>query len=150
MSERYILGGHGDHVLVARLSREECLACLAQAPLGRVAMTVGALPAVRTVRFALAEEHVVFRVASESRFRRAVANTVVVFQVDHFDEQARQGWCVEVHGIGHEVTDPDVASRLGRLPLEALGDDPTRDLFVRIPITSVSGQRVRWPLGAGG
>jgi len=134
-------------VLVVKLDRGECLAYLAQAPLGRVALTVGALPAIRSVRFALTEDHVVFRVASGSRLRRAVVNTVVVFQADHYDEHARQGWCVEVHGVGHEVTDPNTMAQLRMLPLEPMGESPTSDHFVRVPTTSVSGQRVQWPAG---
>ena len=136
----------GASPLIIKLDQEDCLTLLAQAHVGRVAVSIDALPAVRTVRFALAGGAIVFRVAPNSRLRRAVANAVVAFHADHYDEQARHGWSVVVRGVGEEVNDADVVAQLRSLPLEAWADTPTGDCFMRIPMSMVSGERVLWSL----
>ena len=70
--------------MVTPLGDEDCLRLLGSASIGRVALTIGALPASRTVRFALTPGRIVFRIASDPRLRQAVG-AVIAFQVDHFD-----------------------------------------------------------------
>jgi uncharacterized protein len=105
-----------------RLNPQECLARLVPAPIGRVAVSIDALPTVRSVRFALIGDSVVFRVAPESRLRRAVVGTVIAFHADHYDEGERQGRSVVIHGVADEVKDPTTVAQLRALPLEAWAD----------------------------
>lgn len=130
--------------VVSRLAPEDCLDLLGGAAVGRVAVCVGALPAIRTVRFALAGGHIVFRVAPRSTLSRAAAG-VVAFHVDHYDPEALEGWCVQVVGHSEAVTEPSLLTELGRLPLEAWTPTAESDLFFRVPLASISGQRIRWP-----
>ena len=135
-----------DTPTVTRLDRPQCLALLGSVPVGRVAVNVGALPAIRTVRFALTGAHVVFRVAKGSTLSRAAAG-VVAFQADHYDGVDRHGWCVQVVGRSEEVTDPVEVDDLTGLALEAWGLGGAGDSFFRLPLAKVSGERVRWPAG---
>lgn len=135
--------------MVTPLSYDECLELLAAAKVGRVALNVGALPSIRTVRFALSAGHVVFRAAPGSALARA-AMGVVAFQADHFDPDAGTGWCVEVVGHSEAVTHPTLVGELARLPLEAWAAGGLRDHFFRVRLDRVGGQRVSWPvLGVG-
>lgn len=129
-----------------RLGRTECLSLLASVPVGRVAVNVGALPAIRTVRFALTAAHVVFRVANGSTLARAAAG-VVAFQADHYDRADRHGWCVQVVGRSEEVTEPADVDVVTALALEPWGTCGAGDRFFRLPLAKVSGERVRWPAG---
>jgi nitroimidazol reductase NimA-like FMN-containing flavoprotein (pyridoxamine 5'-phosphate oxidase superfamily) len=137
----------GPKPTIVKLTPEDCLTLLGQTRIGRVAVSIDALPAVRTVRFVLASGNIVFRAATDSRLREAVTNAVVAFQADHCDDAARQGWSVLVRGVGEEVNDADSVAQLRSLPLEPWADSPTGDRFLRIPISMVSGERVFWPLG---
>jgi nitroimidazol reductase NimA-like FMN-containing flavoprotein (pyridoxamine 5'-phosphate oxidase superfamily) len=127
-----------------RLSRDECLALLGQVSLGRVAISIDALPAIRTVRFALAPDHVVFKVGATSRLRRAAANAVVAFHADHCDEACRRGWSVLVQGLGEEVTSPSTVDSLRALPLAPWSHESAGDTYMTISLTHVSGERATW------
>jgi uncharacterized protein len=130
--------------IVVKLDPVECLALLAHAPIGRVALSIGALPAVRTVRFALSDGSIVFRVAPNSQLLRAAAGAVVAFHADHYDEQAGDGWSVVAHGACEEITNVDALTSMRALPMVPWADTPTGDHFLRIPITMITGERVRW------
>jgi uncharacterized protein len=128
--------------IITRLTVDECLARLALAPIGRVAITIDVLPAVRTVRFALDNDGVVFRVANGSRLQAATNNMVVAFHADRYDEPSRSGWSVEVRGVARPVSDEHSVERLGRLPLESWSDAPDADTFVHIPTAVIRGEEV--------
>jgi uncharacterized protein len=107
-------------------------------------VTVGALPAIRTVRFALTPAHLVFRVAPGSTLRRAVAG-IVAFQADNYDATAGQGWCVQVVGHSEEVTEQRLIEELEGLPLESWAPAGASDHVFRMGLGSVTGEWVEWP-----
>jgi uncharacterized protein len=123
------------------LTREECLALLPTMPVGRLVFTDRALPAIVPVNFAVDHGYVVVRTGASSTLAAAVRGSVVAFEVDDFDRQARNGWCVTVTGQARQVVEEGELERLQRLDLApwAGGDKPH---FVVIPIELVSGRRV--------
>ena len=70
------------------LDEEECYALLAGASLGRVGVTVGAMPAIFPVNFALVGHHVVFSTGLGTKLTAALAGSVVAFEADWADEAA--------------------------------------------------------------
>jgi nitroimidazol reductase NimA-like FMN-containing flavoprotein (pyridoxamine 5'-phosphate oxidase superfamily) len=129
---------------IMRLEPSECLNLLAQAKVGRIALSIGALPVIRPVRFVLSAGHVVFRAAPASQLSKAAADAVVAFQVDHADEDRARGWNVMAHGVCRPVRSPDVQEELRNLPLPAWGPNPDEDIFMRMELTRLSGERVFW------
>jgi nitroimidazol reductase NimA-like FMN-containing flavoprotein (pyridoxamine 5'-phosphate oxidase superfamily) len=140
----------GERQIVEMLSPRECRSYLATAGVGRVAVTVGALPAIHTVSFLLHQGRLLFRMAQRSPLRHAVAGSVVAFSADNFGEGRQEGWSVLVRGVGEEVTDELAAERMRALPLRSHSDAPDRDCFLCLPLTQVSGSRVHWPLAVEG
>lgn len=132
--------------IVIRLAATECLALLGQSTIGRIALTIDAMPTVRTVAFRLVNTTIVARVAPGSRLCRAAKRSVVAFQADHYDMDRGEGWSVVAQGICNEVTEPDTLEAMRGLPLGAWSDPPVEDRFVEIPITVVTGERVLWPV----
>jgi nitroimidazol reductase NimA-like FMN-containing flavoprotein (pyridoxamine 5'-phosphate oxidase superfamily) len=130
--------------VIDSLNREECVDLLSQMRLGRIGVCVGSIPTILPVRYALSGEHVVFRVAPGSLLATATANAIVTFEVDRFDEDAREGWSVEVDGVMREVFDHDAIMRFRVLPLEVWADRPCDDRFLRLATSEVRGRRVRW------
>jgi uncharacterized protein len=128
----------------AQLSREECLALLGQVSLGRIALSIDALPAIRTVRFVLAPDHVVFKVGATSRLRKAVTDSVVAFHADHCDEASRRGWSVLVQGLGEEVTSPSTVESLRALALPPWSEKSAGVTYMTISLTHVTGERATW------
>jgi nitroimidazol reductase NimA-like FMN-containing flavoprotein (pyridoxamine 5'-phosphate oxidase superfamily) len=68
----------GLEVLVA----EQCLALLARSHLGRIAVTIGAVPAIFPVHYRLLEGQIVFSTGDGTNLHTASANTVVAFALD--------------------------------------------------------------------
>lgn len=123
------------------LSAEECHDLLGRGTIGRVAVTVAALPAIFPVNYALLDGRIVFRTGEGTKLRAAVERAVVAFQVDHFDESQASGWSVMAVGVAEEITDPEdlrAAQQLGLRPL-AGGD---RSHFVQIRPEFLSGRRI--------
>lgn len=124
------------------LSREECVRLLAGNTLGRVCLTISALPAVRTVRYAVTPGYVVFRAAPHSRLLAAAADTVIAFHTDHDCQSDGVGWSVQVQGICEQVTNPGALEELEALQLPAWSHSD--DAFLRLPLETVSGEVVYW------
>lgn len=121
------------------LSRQECLRLLARGGPGRVAVSVGALPAVLPVRFVLVGEDVVFPADPGGELDVAVRDAVVAFEADHFDPAA--GWSVVVTGIPTEFREGAELRRLRAVPTLTAGSGQSPCLF-RLSTEMVSGRRI--------
>jgi nitroimidazol reductase NimA-like FMN-containing flavoprotein (pyridoxamine 5'-phosphate oxidase superfamily) len=123
------------------LGREECLALLGSAPIGRIVFTDRALPAVQPVSFAVSGGDIVIRTAPGSKLAAAARNAVVAFEADEFDPVAGTGWSVVVTGEARVVSEAGELERLRALPLPVWvpGD---RGHYLAITAELVSGRRV--------
>jgi nitroimidazol reductase NimA-like FMN-containing flavoprotein (pyridoxamine 5'-phosphate oxidase superfamily) len=126
------------------LDDDECYALLAGASLGRVGVSVGAMPAIFPVNFALVERCVVFCTGLGTKLTAALVGTVVAFEADWADESCRAAWSVLAVGRS-AVVDP--GSDLGAAALvaaRAFSPVPRRFL-VRIKPDHISGRRLPAP-----
>ena len=122
------------------IPRDECLALLAGAGVGRLAVAFpGTSPLVVPVNFVLDGEAVVFRSGPGTKLR-ALRGTPVSFEVDDIDAVRHTGWSVLVRGWGYETTrwEIDHLDLTPWLPTD-------RDHWVRIVPESISGRRIRLP-----
>jgi nitroimidazol reductase NimA-like FMN-containing flavoprotein (pyridoxamine 5'-phosphate oxidase superfamily) len=122
------------------LTADECLALAVRRPIGRVAVTVGALPAVFPVNFCMVGHDVVFRTSAGTKLDAALKESVVAFQVDDFDAEGHRGWSVLMVGKATELRPIELA-RLEPLPVRAWAHG-TRGHVVRIRTEFVSGRRI--------
>ena len=123
------------------LTAEQCHDLVAGEGVGRVGVTIAALPAIFPVNYGLLGDDIVFLTGEGTKLRAAVDHAVVAFQVDQFDLVTRRGWSVLAVGIATEVSDPDelaAARGLGLQPM-AGGD---RSHFVTIRPEFLSGRRL--------
>lgn len=123
------------------LDEDECLELLAQGVVGRVALSMGALPAVFPVNYVLDGRAVVFRTGPGVKLSAATDRAVIAFEVDRFDPAGRCGWSVLAIGIATEVVDPAEIRRLDGFDLLPWpGGD--RQSLVRMPVEMISGRRI--------
>lgn len=123
------------------LSFEECLALLATVPVGRIATSMRALPAVVPVNFVVDRDTVVFRTGDGKKLAAALNHNVVAFQADAWDPATRSGWSVMVVGTAMPIDDPEELAWARSLPLDPwLGT--ALENYVKIPMVHVSGRRL--------
>lgn len=136
-------GAQPDHTGgLEQLTREECLALLPTVPVGRLGLSIEALPAILPVNFAVADGSIIIRSVPGTKLDAAVAENVVAFEVDGFDPAGAWGWSVLVRGRGSEVTDAAELQHLHTLPHRSWAfDEGTANRFLRIDPTLVSGRR---------
>jgi nitroimidazol reductase NimA-like FMN-containing flavoprotein (pyridoxamine 5'-phosphate oxidase superfamily) len=136
-------GFEGDGLVDAGLellTEADCLALAAHRPIGRVAVSVGALPAVFPVNFCFLGRDVVFRTAQGMKLAAALRGTVVAFEVDDFDVEGHRGWSVLIVGTASEIPVEELAE-LEPLPVRAWAHGQ-RTHVVRIRSEFVSGRRI--------
>lgn len=124
------------------LDEHECLALLATATLGRVAITTGALPTILPVNYRLVGSTVLFRTGRGTKLDAATANAVVAFEVDDFDPVGHTGWSVNLIGVARDLD--AVLRNLTFDPTEIPRWAPTGDeRVVAITAELVTGRRIR-------
>ena len=124
------------------LDEEECMTLLSGGRVGRVGVTIGALPAIFPVNFAVSDDgSVVFRTGVGTKLAAATDRAVVAFEVDDWDPLEHRGWSVLAVGRAEVVEDPSELEGMRRLPLTPWADG-NRDHFVRMPVEFVSGRRI--------
>jgi nitroimidazol reductase NimA-like FMN-containing flavoprotein (pyridoxamine 5'-phosphate oxidase superfamily) len=123
------------------LSEEQCTELLGEAGVGRVGITIGALPVVLPINYGVLDGDIVFATTNGTKLDAAVRNAVIAFEVDAIDELAQDGWSVLVVGTAHEVTDEKTIERIGSLGVRPwVGGQ--RDRWVRIERSVVTGRRI--------
>jgi nitroimidazol reductase NimA-like FMN-containing flavoprotein (pyridoxamine 5'-phosphate oxidase superfamily) len=124
------------------LPRAECFALLASVPIGRIGLSMAALPVVLPVNFAVDGERLVLRTVAGSKLDAALEGSVVAFEADRFDPSTGEAWSVLVRGSAGVVTDADQLTTLSGLSLDSWGAD-RGDQWVTISSDLVSGRRTR-------
>lgn len=125
------------------LSRQECLALLAQGGIGRLAAVADSRPFVFPVNYVLDGDTVVFRTSPGTKLAGAGFGRVA-FEIDGIDGEERTGWSVIVQGVGTEITDArDMSSeRLRQLELQPWVPGEKAH-WVSIQAESITGRRLR-------
>lgn len=124
------------------LSRDECLARLRTARVGRVAVTHHALPAIVPVNFVV-DRGILFRTSSDGMLDHACRGQVVAFEVDDLADDGCSGWSVLVVGVADSVDGSDELRAIRSGLVSARGD--LTDRFVRVSMTEVTGREIVAP-----
>ena len=123
------------------LDEHECLRLLGGEPVGRLALTDGALPVVLPINFTLVGKTIVFATAAGLKLDAAHEGMVVCLEVDGFDRFTHGGWSVLATGRLAEIDDPERLAEARRLPLSPWAITQPEH-FVELPIELLSGRRI--------
>jgi uncharacterized protein len=133
-----------DRVRLETLARGECLELMATVPVGRIGVSIGALPVILPVNFALVGGSIVIRTVPGTKLDAAARHVVVAFEVDSYAPDGSSGWSVLVQGFCGEVTDPvERAALAAGAPRTWAFGDGVAQRFVRIEASFVNGRRFR-------
>lgn len=122
------------------LAEEECLDLLRSAGIGRIGLSMGALPVVLPVNYVVDAGRIVIRTGFGTKLSAAIRNAVVCFEVDCIDPDAEIGWSVLVTGTARELQGAE-AAHAALLPLRPWSPQ-AGDHLVAIGIELISGRRI--------
>jgi uncharacterized protein len=123
------------------LTEDQARGLLATGEVGRIGITIGALPAIFPVNYRLIDGSIVFRTAPGSKMSAATEGAVVAFEVDDYQLADRSGWSVLAIGRAEVIHDLAMAFKVLDARLEPLADG-SRTAIVRIEPTFISGRRI--------
>lgn len=135
---------HDEHSSFDILSEGECLWMLERTYLGRVGVTIGALPAIFPVNYAMYGGCIYFRTDTGTKLAAALRGAAVAFQIDSFDTRHHHGWAVQAIGLAEVVPEPEASELLNVLPVDPWTPGPHGHL-VRIQPEFLSGRRIGFP-----
>ena len=126
---------------LAILDVEECRRLLSSVSVGRVGVTMGALPTVLPVNFLFDGDRILVRSGEGTKLAAALRGTVVAFEVDEFDPVDHSGWSVVVTGVSRVVDDPEELGRIAQKPI-ARWAPAGGSHIVAISTEMISGRRI--------
>jgi uncharacterized protein len=121
------------------LTREESLALLRGAVVGRIGYVADGMATIIPVNFALFDGDIVFCTAKGSTLSWLSLRGRVAFEADESRPADHEGWSVLIHGVAREVTHPDELAVLRRGHLRSWLRSP-HEHWVRISIDAISGR----------
>lgn len=123
------------------LAEADAMALLRSGHVGRVGVTMGALPAIFPVNYGVIDDAIVFRTAPGSKLAAALRGAVVAFEVDDYDRADRVGWSVLAVGQSEVVHDLDMVFKVLDAGVEPWAGG-IRTNIVRIRPEMLSGRRI--------
>jgi uncharacterized protein len=134
---------------VRELSRSECETLLRRDVVGRVTIAPPTGPHVMPLNYSVTDGSVVLCTTPYSLLGTYGRDSMLAFEIDHFEHARQRGWSVVVRGRAEAVEDPGELARLVRL-LPRPWAAGRRSLYLRIPLTEVTGRRLGegWDLEA--
>lgn len=130
------------HVL-EQLEEQACRRLLNVAPYGRLAFTEGALPMVLPVTYTVRGEDVIASLVGVE-VDRVIRGAIVAFEVDSYDPQTQDGWCVSVIGPARPITSPGLIAELNELGFAPYTPNVGAGRhYVAIQIAVLRGRRLR-------
>jgi nitroimidazol reductase NimA-like FMN-containing flavoprotein (pyridoxamine 5'-phosphate oxidase superfamily) len=123
------------------LTEDEARELLAKGQVGRVGITIGALPAIFPVNYRIIDGAIVFRTSPGSKMSAAARGAVVAFEVDDYQLADRSGWSVLAVGPSEVIHDIDLTFKVLDSGLDPLVDGRCTAI-VRIEPTFLSGRRI--------
>lgn len=124
------------------LSTEDCHRLLCGGVVGRVAISTPTGPHIVPVNYSVVDDAIIFRTTPYSLLGTYGRNAQLAFEVDYFDYADHRGWSVLARGRGDTVSDPDEIQRIRDQWPPRPWAAGTRNLYVRIRWTEISGRRL--------
>ncbi len=127
---------------LSELGRSECLSLLESAVVGRIGVSIDALPAIFPVFITVVDGIVAFRTVPGTKLAAASAGAIVALEADTFDERTGEGWSVLVRGVAKETTEETRIAAARRRLRETWVDGAPMHL-VEVSPDLVTGRRLR-------
>jgi nitroimidazol reductase NimA-like FMN-containing flavoprotein (pyridoxamine 5'-phosphate oxidase superfamily) len=134
--------------VVERLDEAACTELLSAGRVGRLVYNSRYGPVALPSEYKMRGRSIIFRTyqatftEQDLRTGIAYADYEVVFEVDHVDLEAREGWVVLVRGAAHHVDTEAERASISDVGLRSWVEGEPEH-FIRVDPISISGQRIR-------
>ena len=119
------------------LSRSECETLLRRGVVGRVAIATPTGPHVMPLNYSVSGSSVVVCTTPYSMLGTYGRDSMLAFEIDHFEHPRQRGWSVVVRGRAEAVEDQRRAAHPRPRAATTRGPPGRRSLYLRIPLTEV-------------
>lgn len=123
------------------LDERDAMDLLRSGSVGRVGVTIGALPAIFPVNYGIVDGAIVFRSSTGTKLAAALRGAIVAFEVDDYERAGRRGWSVLAVGRSELVHDLDVTFKVLDAEIEPWAGG-VRTHIVRIQPEMLTGRRI--------
>jgi uncharacterized protein len=133
------------------LTRDQCVVRLSSHCVGRVSVSIDALPVIVPVVYLLDGDSVLFRAPLDSALADACADAVIAFEADDFDASVvtNASWSVHIVGVGSLLDEREQLRVLSLGSQDVTGRD--MDQIVRLSLGHVRGNELHaTPLASAG
>lgn len=134
MAKEYRVQG-GDRL--RELTEQECRVLLTTSAVGRIGLSVSALPVIHPVNYVVDGDDIVIETGDPMKLRAALDEQVVCFEIDGHDPVSHEGWSVLVTGRAQVCVEPGLADT----PVTAWAM-PRESLYIRIRPELITGRRI--------
>lgn len=97
------------------LTREQCFSLLTTVAIGRVGVSIDALPVILPVNFTVLDDWILFRTVPGTKLDAAMRRSVAAFEADDHAADGSWGWSVLVRGYAHDLRDGQSVPPAGAL-----------------------------------
>ena len=124
------------------LSHDECLELLRSGVAGRVALATPTGPHILPVNYSVVDEAIIVRTSPYSMLGTYGRDTMLAFEVDHFDYEHQRGWSVMARGRADVVQDSVELEHIRQTWEPQPWASGVRSLFVRLRWSELTGRRL--------
>lgn len=125
---------------ITEMTQDECWEFLSMQPIGRLGTIVGGEPEIFPLNFATADRAIYFHTIPGTKVAEVPVDAKIAFEVDQWGPEI--AYSVLVKGTAEVLqADADIAAAEATNLISYLDD--TRDTWVRITPTAVTGRRLR-------
>lgn len=127
---------------VRELAFDDCVRLLEAGIVGRVAVMTPYGPQINPLNYTVADHAVIVATSPYSALGTYGTGAVVAFEVDHVDLHTRTAWSVVLRGRAAALDGRAAVRWRERADIPRPWADGSRNLFLRIPWTELSGRRL--------
>lgn len=124
------------------LSDAECRAALDLTTVGRVGLCAPDGPHIFPVNFMVLDESIILRTTAFSFLATHARGVTIAFEVDHVDEDRKEGWSVQARGRAVPVDDPVELEWIRQCAQPVPWVWGSRNLYLRMAWKTLTGRGI--------
>ncbi len=124
------------------LSQADCATLIRAGVVGRLALSTPSGPHVIPINYSVVDDAIIVRTSPYSLLGTYGRDSVLAFEIDHFEGEYQRGWSVVARGRAEFVTDAAELDHIRTVQKPHPWAAGTRAMYLRIRWDELSGRRL--------